>query len=286
MPNASFVYNGFNYSFPTYKARGNDNMLAEGQQLSVTQGKYFSIQMLAAAESAQAAGFINTTYADGTNASGQVLVPAWWSWPYPAGGDFVMPFYYDNKTVDYNRSNIFQTVNWLDSTKELTSLTLPNVSTTGNRLHIFAISLWPAANTPTIQDGPKLEIQYARSTQKWIDGTNKTQIFEILVSNTGQTAWVLANDTVTVNITSNGIQTVQPGKIKRLRPGDQVTVEVGVVNEDNVKPGTIGNATAVLSSSTVNVSYEFNATFGIGQYAPTYDSIYSHESPSWYNNAK
>ena len=202
-----------------------------------------------------------------------------------------MPIYYDNQSINYNKSNIFETVNWLDSTKELVSLTLPNVTVGSSsspggaavdtRLHIFSVSLSPIVTNQTSQTIPQLEIQYARSSQKWVDGTNKTQIYEVTVRNAGPGGWVLANDSVTVGITSNGVQTVQPAQIKRLRPGDQVIVEVGVVNIANVSAGTVGNATAVLTSSNVNVSYEFNATFGIGQYAPTYDSIYTHESQSW-----
>ena len=296
MPASNFIYNGFNYSFPSYTSDQNDNVLAQGQEVTIPPGKYFSVQMLVAAETGLAAGFVNATYADGTTASTQVLVPAWWSWPYPSGGDIILPFYYDNQTIDYNRSNIFETINWLDSTKELVSLTVPNVTAGSNsgpggaavdtRLHIFSLSLWPAVSPATNISGPQLQVQYARSTQKWLDGTNKTQIYEVLVSNAGSSGWVLANDSVTVSVTSNGVSTVQPGRINRLRPGDQVVVEVGVVNKPGVEAGSIGNATVTLESRSVNYSYTFNATYGIARYQPTYESIYTHETPSWYNDAK
>ena len=244
-----------------------------------------------------AAGTLNATYSDGSTTSGQVLVPAWWSWPYPAGGDLVFPYYYTNESINYNRSNIFQTVNWLDDTKQLVNLQLPNVTAGSNngpggaaidtRLHIFSVSLLPlAAAKSNGTSGPQLEIQYARSTQKWMEGTNQTQIFEVLVNNVGPRFWVESSSPVTVQVISNGVQTVQNGTIKRLRPGDQVMVEVGVVNKAGVAPGSTGNATVVLSGAALETAYSFNATYGIGQYEPTYESVYSHETPDWYNDAK
>jgi alpha-L-fucosidase len=294
MPPSTFIYNGVNFTFPQYKAAGNDNMLAAGQIIKVPEGKYLSVQLLAAGETGLAAGFVNGSYADGSVSSGQVLVPAWWTWPYPSGGDLIFPTYYTNKSVDYNRSNIFLTSNWLDSTKKLASIQLPNVTAGSNsgpggaaittRLHIFAMSL-VAAQEPGMYNNLKLEVQYARSTKNWLPGTNKTQIVEVLVNNLGP-EWILSNNTMNVTVHSNGVETVQPGKIKRLRPGDQVMVEVGVENNVGVKPGSHGNATVILSNGKNQFKYTFNATFGIPEYEPTYDSIYSHESPSWYNNAK
>ena len=79
---------------------------------------------------------------------------------------------------------------------------------------------------------------------------------------------------------------LSPGYIKRLRPGDQAKVQVGVVTSANTELGTTGNATVVISGVGVSTSYTFNATFGIVPYEATYESIYSHETPSWYDGAK
>ncbi|RAO67188.1 uncharacterized protein BHQ10_003200 [Talaromyces amestolkiae] len=285
LPPSSFIYNGINYSFPEYVPVGNDNVVALGQTLNVPQGKYFSLQMLAASESGMEAGSVNAKYADGTTSTGQILVPPWWSWPYPAGGDLVFPYHLINDGIDYNRSNIFQTISWLDSSKELVSLTLPDIGNTiGSRMHIFAASLSPVS--ASVASGPQLEVQFARSTQKWVDGTDKTQIIEVLVNNVGSDM-VLANHSVSVTVDSPGLQTVQKGTIKRLRAGDQVTVDIGVVNKPGVEPGSTGNATILVSGHDVRSNvYTFNATYGIGSYKPTYESVYSHESPNWYNNAK
>ncbi|KAH8200384.1 hypothetical protein TruAng_005473 [Truncatella angustata] len=141
-----------------------------------------------------------------------------------------------------------------------------------------------ASSSETAQ-APQLAVQYARSTKKYADCA-ATQIFEVTVRNIDGHKWVLANDPVVVGIESDGVETVRPATIKRLRPGDQVTVQVEVANKNGVEKGTTGTATARLNSKTVDLSHTFEATFGIGAYEATYESIYTHESPEWFNNAK
>ncbi|KAK8879926.1 glycoside hydrolase [Apiospora arundinis] len=297
LPEATLLYDGFNFSFPQYRPSGNDNVISHGQTVEVPKGRYLRVSMLAAAEDGLAEGSINATYEDGSMTPAQVLVPSWWSWPYPFGGDLVMPYHFANQSVDYNRSNIFQTTNWLDPTKELKSLTLPIPKGAGSgvgggeietKLHVFAISLLPAAEATRDGDGlPQLEVQYARTTQKWLEGTNKTQIVEVIVNNAG-TNWLLANETVTISVDSLGLKTVRPAVVKRLRPGDQVIAEVGVVNHDGVADGTKGSATVLLQTKDGNqiATHTIDATFGIEDYEPTYDSVYGHEAPEWFNNGK
>ncbi|KAI7341679.1 glycoside hydrolase family 29 protein [Hortaea werneckii] len=293
LPDANLTYSGVRYHFPQYQPNGSDNVLAQGQTITPPKGRYFSIHMLAAAESAVATGYVNATYADNTTTSGPLLVDPFWSWPYPYGGDIIFPYYLTNTSVDYNRSMIYQTINWLDSTKELVSLQLPNVSTgaaTGpggaaeeTRLHIFAVTMVPASGT-----GVQLEVQYSRSTQTWMEGTNKTQIVEVTVNNVGDD-WVLSNHSVRVSVSASGVKTVSPAVINRLRPGDRAILQVGVVNTNDTSSGTIGSATVHISSTGNSVQsspYTFNATYGIASYSPDYHSIYTHESPPWYNAAK
>lgn len=246
--------------------------------------------MLAAAHHAIAKAYVNATYADESTTSGAVLADPFWAFQFPYGGDIIFPYYLTNETIDYNRSSIFRMVTWLDSTRELTGLQLPNV-TSGNssdllgspeetRLHIFAVSMLPAPGT-----GLSLGVQLARSTNTWFEGTNKTQIFEAIINNVG-TEWVLANQSVKLTVEADGVNTVQPGYIKHLRPGDQARVQIGVVNADGVTEGSNGTATLVISGSGVSTNYTFGATYGIKPYEPTYESIYIHEFPPWYNNAK
>lgn len=289
LPASNLIYSGVQYNFPQYQESGNDNVLAQGQILTPKTGRYLSVHMLAAAETAIATGFINTTYTDNSTESTPILVDPYKDWPYPYGGDLIFPYTLTNSSVDYNRSMIFQSVTWLDSSKELTSLQLPNV-TSGSagdpggeaedtRLHIFAVTLVPAMDA-----GIALDVQYARSTQNWVDGTNKTQIVEAVINNVGDD-WVLANNSVRVTVDSPGLTTIQPGIINRLRPGDQARVQVGVVNTDGTAAGTSGQATIRVTGQGVQASYPFNATFGIAPYEATYESIYNHESPTWFGTS-
>ncbi|KAA8651388.1 uncharacterized protein ATNIH1004_000270 [Aspergillus tanneri] len=297
MPSSTFIYAGTNYTFPIYHASGNDNVLSQGQEIHLPRSKYVSVHILAASESGMASGTLNATYSDGSTSSTQVLIPAWWSWPHPAGGDLVFPHFQTPDAVDYNRSNIFQSVHWVDSSRELVSLTLPNVTggaatkpggkEIGTRLHIFAISVWPARTEAMELESPVLEVQYARSTRKWImDRSRNAQIVEVVVTNVGSQL-VLRNHTVRVRIDSSGVETVTEARINRLAPGDRATVEIGVRNKDGVEPGSDGPATVVISGHAVRSErYTFHATYGIAPYEATYESIYSHESPNWFNDAK
>lgn len=134
---------------------------------------------------------------------------------------------------------------------------------------------------PATGSGIALDVQYARSTKMWMEGTNKTQIFQVTVNNVGN-EWVLANNSVKVTISASGLNTVIPGVINRLRPGDQAIVQVGVENTDGTVEGTTGEATALIQGTGIDVRYTFDATFGIPQYEPTFESIYSHEAPMWF----
>lgn len=107
LPAENFTYGGVDFIFPQYQDNnGSDNVLAQGQVLNVTRGRYIGVHMLAAAESAIATGFVNATYADASTTSGAVLVDPFWAWPYPYGGDIIFPYHLTNQTVDcqYNPS--------------------------------------------------------------------------------------------------------------------------------------------------------------------------------------
>jgi alpha-L-fucosidase len=294
LPPSSFTYSGINYTFPQYKSSGNDNVLCAGQNLSVPIERYSGLCILTASQSGQASGSIQAHYADGTTISRPVLVSPWWSWPYPSGGDIVFPHYLSKSGVDYNRSSIYQACTWLDSKKPLTSLTLPNIfkgsdmgpgeASIGTRLHIFSLSL--IASPAKIIDGPRLNVRHARSTQNWMEGTNKTQIVEVTVANTGS-GFILRNHSVSVEVQSSRFRTVRPGLVKRLAPGDQVVVEVGVDSEQGIDTWQQEDAHVVVHGLGIaSEKYSFKATIGIQLYNSSDQSLSIHESPGWFNDAK
>lgn len=148
------------------------------------------------------------------------------------------------------------------------------------RLHIFAVSLVPA----TISTEILLQVQLARGTNAWFEGTD-VQIFEAIIINVS-TEWVLPEHHVLVTIedeTANS-KTVRPAHIKRLRPGDEARVRIGVITTGEREART---ATLTISGTNMpSTHYAFDAHFGIKGYEPTDASIYSHESPPWFNDGK
>ena len=275
MPPTNFVYSGINFTFPSVQESGNDNVRVAGQTISTPSAKYFSAHFLAAAETGSLTeGFITASYADGSTDLDSILVPVWW-YDYLFGGDIIFPFYFSDNGVNYNKSMIYLVSSKLDSSKELVSLQLP-AETSG--IHVFSLSLWPAVSTNTAQ----LVVQMGRSTQKWME--DKTvQVVEVLVDNIGS-QWIKGDDVVQVSVLSPGYKTVMPATIKRLRPGDQVKVDVGVVATAAV--GSTGAAKVVISGRDVYITYDFQATFGVVSYEATFESIYTHESPRWFDDAK
>ncbi len=80
LPPENFTYSGVNYIFPQYQKSGDDNVLAQGETIHPPRGRYFSVHMLAAAETAIATGSVNATYSDNTTTSGAVIVDPFWDW--------------------------------------------------------------------------------------------------------------------------------------------------------------------------------------------------------------
>ncbi|EUC27174.1 hypothetical protein COCCADRAFT_68199, partial [Bipolaris zeicola 26-R-13] len=233
LPQENLSYGGLGFVFPQYQPDGGyDNVLAQGQVLNISQGSYLAVHMLVASENSIVTSAITASYVDGSTTTSSVIGFPWWSWssvwsPWHYAGDLMFPFHFTNMTTNYNQSSIFRTVNWLDSTKKLAQLKLPNVTsgaangpggvTQNTRLHIFAVSLVPA----NISTGAMLEVQLARSTNSWLEGSNM-QIFEATILNVG-TQWVLPEHNVLITIEgeASSTRTVRPASIKRLRPGDE-----------------------------------------------------------------
>lgn len=70
------------------------------------------------------------------------------------------------------------------------------------------------------------------------------------------------------------------GTLKRLRPGDQARVKVGVVNKKGVGRGTIGSAVAVIKDEEENEvarSGVFEVIAGIPVYTDEWSSLALHE---------
>jgi alpha-L-fucosidase len=94
-------------------------------------------------------------------------------------------------------------------------------------------------------------------------------------------------DSLEITIDSDSLNTVTPGTLKRLAPGQTAIVQVGVTNKDGVAPGTQCDGTAKASYSDGQSSnLGFSGSCGIGDFEATEDSLKSHQSPDWFQDVK
>lgn len=120
-------------------------------------------------------------------------------------------------------------------------------------------------------------MQSVRPTQKWIG--QGTQIVELTVNNAG-TECVSGNG---LNITLEGhnITTAVPGFLKRLCPGDQKRVNVGVLGKYT------GPVTVKLDDGVLEQSQKFaDVDIGLSEWTSDLDNLAQHEAPDWFDNAK
>ncbi|MAD87910.1 MAG: hypothetical protein CL912_33530 [Deltaproteobacteria bacterium] len=256
------------YAFPGYQnATQSDNMVMAGQEIEVPSASYFSLHMLVASESAGASGNMTLEYADGSSVLTEVRTNPYSSFLSILKGEVVMPNYFTTNSTNWNTSHIFEYIGAVDPSKSLASITLPDTSNDTSRIHLFSLSLLQ-------QTG--IQVQFLRPTQK--HDADRVQTVEVVVNNAGPD-WISGSG-VEVAISAPGIETIDPGHVKRLRPGDQKKVNVGVIGCGNV------TATVHLSGS-LNATYTIKGVkFGLEEYTSELSSLSTHESPEWFNDAK
>lgn len=263
---------GVSYYFPGYQGLGGgDNVLCSGQVIPVTPGSYFSVHLLVAGDLAwyAGAGNLTFTYTDNSTSIAEMRSEPFYSFLTIFKGEIVMPSYFTRNDTNFNNTHIFEHISALDSTKTLASVTLPNTtySASASRLHVFSMSIWK---------GSGIEVQYVRPTQK--HSGDRMQLIEVLVNNAGS-EWI-SGAGVEITISAPGVVTVQPGSIKRLRPGDQKKVLIGVFGCGNV-------TTQVKISGVIDALQNFHdISFGLEDYTTDLSSLERHESPDWFDSAK
>lgn len=174
-------------------------------------------------------------------------------------------------SVYHVATHIFERTASIPSGKDLTSITLPTTTnSTEGRLHVFAVSLWK---------GSSLEVQSVRPTQKWLE--SGAQAVEVTVNNAGTEC--VAGDGLNVTISGVGIKTVTQGVIKRLCPGDQKTITVGVEGSPNKTISAQVLLDDGVSPSKVAVD---GLDFGLLTWTSDLGVLAKHESPEWFDDAK
>jgi alpha-L-fucosidase len=181
--------------------------------------------------------------------------------------------FYTKNATNFNSSHIFELEAALIPGKELAAITLPNTTNaTAGRIHVFAVSLWEN------DDGATAGVQNVRPTQKWVDsGEAKSQVVEVVMNNAG--AECVHGEGLTVSIQGDHVQTVEPGYIKRLCPGDQKSVQVSVTGS-----GKCAVNVTVLYENTTTVHTYNELEFGLTNWTST--NLAAHEAPQWFDDAK
>lgn len=275
LPTGQVTVDGVPYTFPSAAPGTNNNVVALGQRLDLPQGRYHSAYFLVASSYGMASGQATIHYADGATTTASLGGPDWYS----GSGPIAAPFRYSPSGTDQHAVSISAARVWLDPSRDAVGLTLPttNPAQAGrSSLHVFALTVQPAAT------GKALAIRGARSTPKLLSGD--IQAVEATVVNLGD-EWITAQDAVTVSADVFGARTVRPATVRRLAPGEEARVRIGIVRT-GAPVDTIVNGKVVAQGKRLRVEQQVRFTLGVADYQATDASLGGHESPYWFDDAK
>ncbi|MFI5878817.1 alpha-L-fucosidase [Streptomyces sp. NPDC051554] len=277
LPTGRVEVDGIPFLFPSSAAGAKNNVVAMGQRVELPQGRYLSAVFLTSGSYGNASGSATVHYADGSTSTAGLGGADW----YAAGGSLSAPYRYrPDGTEDQHSVGIGTSEVWFDPQREAVALTLPvtNPAEAGRTsLHVFALSLQPAAQ------GRALALRDAHSTNSLLESSG-AQSVEATVVNAGTVA-ILAGDAVSVRVDAEGARTVEAARVRRLDPGEQARVRVGI--RSGVTPGTVRDGTVTVTGrgSQVAVARE-QLTLGVSDYGPTETSLAGHQAPYWFQGAK
>ncbi|MFE9444663.1 alpha-L-fucosidase [Streptomyces sp. NPDC006602] len=279
LPAGRVEVDGVPFLFPSSAAGAKNNVVALGQRLELPKGRYLSALFLTAGSYGNASGAATVHYADGSSTTAGLGGSDWYS----GGGSLSAAYRYaPDGTKDEHRVGIGTSELWMDPRREAIALTLPttNPAEAGkSSLHVFALSLQPVAQ------GRALALRDAHSTNSLLESTG-AQSVEATVVNAGTVA-VLAADDVSVGVEVPGARTVEPARVRRLDPGEQSRVRVGIRNRTGTAPGTTQDGTVTVSGRGAQVASRKNKlTLGVADYQPTDASLTGHQAPYWFQGAK
>lgn len=246
LPAGRVEVDGVPFDFPASTAGAANNLVALGQRIDLPRGRYLAAVFLTAGSYGDASGRATVHYADGTTTTAGLSGADW----YAAGGSLSAPYRYkpdgsrDEHAVGIGTSQV-----WADPQREAVAITLPVAGPAqagSTALHVFALSLQPAAQ------GRALALRNARSTSSLLDRTG-AQGVEATVVNAGTVA-ILTGDDVRVHVDVPGARTVEPARVRRLDPGEQARVRVGIRNRAGTAPGTVRDGSVRVSGRGAQVA--------------------------------
>ncbi|SMD08801.1 alpha-L-fucosidase [Kibdelosporangium aridum] len=274
LPSGQIQVDGVPYAFPSAAPNTKNNVIALGQRVNIPRGRYHAAHFLVAGSYGMASGTATVHYADGGTTTASIGGPDWYS----TNGPISAPFRYSPSGTDQHQVSISTAQIWLDASREAVALTLPTTKPPQPNqasLHIFAMTAQPAAK------GKALALRQSRSTTKLINGE---QSVETTVTNLGD-EWITERDAVQVTVDVFGARTVRPAQIRRLAPGDEARVRIGIVRT-GAPVDTIVNGKVVAQGRRLKAEQPVRFTLGVKDYQATDASLVTHESPYWFDDAK
>jgi len=264
---------GIRYEFPA--ADGTDNLIATGQRIDLPAGRYLAAYLLATSTYGPAGGTATVHYADGSTSSATLSAPDW----YAGTGALATTDRYSPDGTDPHAASIYAVSVWCDPGRTATALTLPTTARPAPNqasLHVFALSVQP------VTAGRAVAVRQARSTTLRLD--DGSQVVAATVVNLGSEP-VTGADPLTVRVTGDGTHTTAPARIRRLLPGEQARVQVGI-RSPGLPAGTRVAGTVEVTGRGVAARQHVTLTAGIPRYRGTEVSLATHQAPNWYADAK
>lgn len=272
----TFSSRGVDYLVPSGTE---DNVVALGQTLALTPGRYSLAYLLVASSHGDALGAITVHYADGSSTSSLLDSPDWLKGP--ETGVLSARYHLTATGKQSGSVSLYAEEVWFDASRVVTSMTLPSTHLPvpgAPSMHLFALSLQP------IVSNDALRVVAGRSTVKF--GPSGAQIVEAVVENIGS-RWYTRSHAAIVTVEADNLRTTSAARITALAPGEQAPVQIGIRPTHALPAGTALPATIVARSPDgATASEQVTLTVGVPAYRPTDESLEQHQSPTWYDAAK
>ncbi|KAL7417418.1 alpha-L-fucosidase-domain-containing protein [Mrakia frigida] len=322
LPTGLWVDEGVEFILPEdWSALTDDNVVALSQIIPLPEPTPVnSVHLLVAGDGTdgETTETIGLSFQDGSHGELELDLKNWWAIHWLNKAAIRCPYHFLSPTSkNFNTTQIHHLILPLPphlSFLPLVSLSLPERAG-WNALHIFSATLIPSVPIKNNSDPYPIRVRLVRGTHKWLDfpgGRTRAQIVEVTLSNPfavnehgRRKAWVGGRG-LEVELVGRAVRTVVKGRIKRLMPGDEVVVQIGVepgdvtvsssqdatvevVLREIIGSGVEGSAerSGVVGWQTVEVQGSgILKDRGWGEWIDDVVALEQHESPDWFNNAK
>ncbi|KAG1818020.1 glycoside hydrolase family 29 protein [Suillus subaureus] len=294
LPEGPWLYNGISYDLPSTWGQSQDNVIAEGQVVKLLNATYVhELHIVYAGDSSGGiAGTFSLNYADNSVKYLKFTGKGWWKWASLDFAEIRTPYHFEeySSSKNWNSSHVYQISLSVPSRAPLESITLPDTSSTSNRLHIFALSMTPSFEPSCSLLVPQISVRSAQFSTRWEDVNGQRAqavaitLANLLPGNYATSSNASIHPRYEISVAGEGVSTVTPGLVYRLASADQARVDVLVLNNE----GT-GNA-------TVTIKDEFGNIVGTSvgwpiiplrtEWTADADVLGTRETPTWWNQAK